>query len=199
MSTKVCAKVVKRVWLEGNDRISAAVFQHHLTEQSWLRANKNDESEEFVNFHDSTKVTFFFGGDLIVIHSNDFIPVVDSYEDFVKKLKVIQNSAEDAMERLKAKDKETYYFNIKRFLNESEGASSIYTSTIAITSSSTHGRTFEISDCQSKSRIYLGGRRPALKFLNRFNDFIIFCVGEVEKTLAKHGDTLRDYKDKIKF
>ncbi|MGL4614201.1 MAG: hypothetical protein ACRCVV_09985 [Shewanella sp.] len=199
MSTKVCAKVVKRVWLEGNDRISAAVFQHHLTEQSWLRANKNDESEEFVNFHDSTKVTFFFGGDLIVIHSNDFIPVVDSYEDFVKKLKVIQNSAEDAMERLKAKDKETYYFNIKRFLNESEGASSIYTSTIAITSSSTHGRTFEISDCDRKSRIYLGGRRPALKFLNRFNDFIIFCVGEVEKTLAKHGDTLRDYKDKIKF
>lgn len=199
MSTKVCAKVVKRVWLEGNDRISAAVFQHHLTEQSWLRANKNEESEEFVNFHDSTKVTFFFGGDLIVIHSNDFIPVVDSYEDFVKKLKVIQNGVEDAMERLKAKDKETYYFNIKRFLNESEGPSSIYTSTIAITSSSTHGRTFEISDCDRKSRIYLGGRRPALKFLNRFNDFIIFCVGEVEKTLAKHGDTLRDYKDKIKF
>lgn len=199
MSTKVCAKVVKRVWLEGNDRISAAVFQHHLTEQSWLRANKNDESEEFVNFHDSTKVTFFFGGDLIVIHSNDFIPVVDSYEDFVKKLKVIQNGVEDAMERLKAKDKETYYFNIKRFLNESEGPSSIYTSTIAITSSSTHGRTFEISDCDRKSRIYLGGRRPALKFLNRFNDFIIFCAGEVEKTLAKHGDTLRDYKDKIKF
>lgn len=199
MSTKVCAKVVKRVWLEGNDRISAAVFQHHLTEQSWLRVNKNEESEEFVNFHDSTKVTFFFGGDLIVIHSNDFIPVVDSYEDFVKKLKVIQNSVEDAMERLKAKDKETYYFNIKRFLNESEGPSSIYTSTIAITSSSTHGRTFEISDCDRKSRIYLGGRRPALKFLNRFNDFIIFCVGEVEKTLAKHGDTLRDYKDKIKF
>lgn len=199
MSTKVCAKVVKRVWLEGNDRISAAVFQHHLTEQSWLRGNKNEESEEFVNFHDSTKVTFFFGGDLIVIHSNDFIPVVDSYEDFVKKLKVIQNGVEDAMERLKAKDKETYYFNIKRFLNESEGPSSIYTSTIAITSSSTHGRTFEISDCDRKSRIYLGGRRPALKFLNRFNDFIIFCVGEVEKTLAKHGDTLRDYKDKIKF
>ena len=199
MSTKVCAKVVKRVWLEGNDRISAAVFQHHLTEQSWLRANKNEESEELVNFHDSTKVTFFFGGNLIVIHSNDFIPVIDSYEDFVRKLKVIQNSVEDAIHRLQAKDKETYHFNIKRFLNDSEGPSSIYTSTIAITSSPTHGRTFELGSCDFKSRIYLGGRSHSIKFLKRFNEFIIFCVGEVEKTLAKHGDTLRDYKNKIRF
>ena len=199
MSTKVCAKIVKRVWLEGNDRISAAVFQHHLTEQSWLRANKDGETEEFVNFHDSTKVTFFFGGNLIIIHSNDFIPIIDSYEDFIKKLKLIQNSVEDAMERLQSKDKETYHFNIKRFLNDSEGPSSIYTSTIAITSSSTHGRTFELSSCESKSRIYLGGRGNAVKFLKKFNEFIIFCVGEVEKTLAKHGDTLREYKDKIRF
>ena len=94
MSTKVCAKVVKRVWLEGNDRISAAVFQHHLTEQSWLRTNKNEESEEFVNFHDSTKVTFFFGGELIIIHSNDFIPVIDSYEDFIKKLQMTDEEKE---------------------------------------------------------------------------------------------------------
>lgn len=43
------------------------------------------------------------------------------------------------MERLQSKDKETYHFNIKRFLNDSDGPSSIYTSTIAITSSSTHG------------------------------------------------------------
>ena len=199
MSTKVCAKIVKRVWLEGNDRISAAVFQHHLTEQNWLRANKDGETEEFVNFHDSTKVTFFFGGGLIIIHSNDFIPVVDSYEDFIKKLKVIQNSVEDAIERLQSKDKERYYFNIKRFLNDSEGPSSIYTSTIAITSSPTHGRTFEISSCDHKSRIYLGGRGNAVKFFKKFNEFIIFCMGEVEKTLAKHGDTLREYKDKIRF
>ena len=199
MSTKQLARVVKRVWLEGNDRISAGVFQHHLSEQNWISSTPNNESEEFVNFHDSTKITFFFGGDLIVIHSNDFIPIIDSYEDFVKKLKLIQNSVEDAMERLQSKDKETYHFNIKRFLNDSEGPSSIYTSTIAITSSPTHGRTFEISDCQSKSRIYLGGKTPALKFFKRFNEFIIFCVGEVEKTLAKHGDTLREYKDKIRF
>lgn len=198
MSTTSLAKVVKRVWLEGNDRISAAVFQHHLSKQQWIRS-KDGESEDFINFHDSTKITFFFGGDLIVIHSNDFIPVIDSYEDFIKKLKVIQNSVEDAMERLKAKDKETYYFNIKRFLNGSEGPSSIYTSTIAITSSPTHGRTFEISSCDSKSRIYLGGRGHAIKFMKRFNDFIMFCVEEVEKTLAKHGDELKEYKDRIKF
>ena len=145
MSTKQLARVVKRVWLEGNDRISAGVFQHHLSEQNWISSTPNNESEEFVNFHDSTKVTFFFGGDLIVIHSNDFIPIIDSYEDFIKKLKLIQNSVEDAMERLQSKDKETYHFNIKHFLNDSEGPSSIYTSTIAITSSPTHGRTFEIS------------------------------------------------------
>lgn len=199
MSTKQLARVVKRVWLEGNDRISAGVFQHHLSEQNWISSTPNNESEEFVNFHDSTKVTFFFGGDLIVIHSNDFIPIIDSYEDFAKKLKLIQNSVEDAMERLQSKDKETYYFNIKRFLNDSEGPSSIYTSTIAITSSPTHGRTFELSSCESKSRIYLGGRGNAVKFMKKFNEFIIFCVGEVEKTLAKHGDTLREYKDKIRF
>lgn len=73
MSTKQLARVVKRVWLEGNDRISAAVFQHHLSEQNWISSTPNNESEEFVNFHDSTKVTFFFGGDLIIIHSNDFL------------------------------------------------------------------------------------------------------------------------------
>lgn len=190
MSTKQLARVVKRVWLEGRDRISAAVFQHHLSEQNWISSTPNNESEEFVNFHDSTKVTFFFGGDLIVIHSNDFIPIIDSYEDFIKKLKLIQNSVEDAMERLQSKDKETYHFNIKRFLNDSEGPSSIYTSTIAITSSPTHGRTFEISDCQSKSRIYLGGKTPALKFLNNFLKFILFCILTVENTLAKHQDKL---------
>ena len=199
MSTKQLARVVKRVWLEGNDRISAGVFQHHLSEQNWISSTPNNESEEFVNFHDSTKVTFFFGGDLIIIHSNDFIPIIDSYEDFIKKLKLIQNSVEDAMERLQSKDKETYHFNIKHLLNDSEGPSSIYTSTIAITSSSTHGRTFELSSCDSKSRIYLGGKGNAVKFMKKFNEFIIFCVGEVEKTLAKHGDTLREYKDKIRF
>ena len=56
MSTKVCAKIVKRVWLEGNDRISAAVFQHHLTEQNGFFTKSDGETKEFVNFHDSTKV-----------------------------------------------------------------------------------------------------------------------------------------------
>lgn len=191
-------RVAKRTWLEDKDRISAVSFHHDLTQLEWRRRGEEGEPPHFI-YKDSTKITLFFGRDLIVIHSNDFIPLIDSYEDFINKLKIIQKTIEDAIERLESKDKETYHFSIRRFLNDSDGPSSIYTSSIAITSSPTHGRTFEISSCDHKGRIYLGGRSPAIKFLTRLNKFIIFCVDEVEKTVTKYGQELRDHKDKIKL
>lgn len=181
-------KVTKRTFLEGKDRLSAVSFTHHLSTTGY-RANKEDDISIF--YHETTKLTFFLGGKIIVLHSCDLIPLDEAFVDFCKKLDVIIDSIQEALTHLEDKTVRHPHFHIKRFLNGDEGASAIYTSMIALTGSRSHGFTLDIASCDYKSRIYLGGRSPAIKFLKRVRDFVQMAHDHVWDSYQKYGEEIK--------
>ncbi|WNV45943.1 hypothetical protein [Aeromonas phage AerS_266] len=114
------------------------------------------------------KISIFLRDHIIVLHENDLVTPDISIQDFEKKLTVISESIGSAINSLDKESKQRDRFILKRFLNESEGISDLYTSTISITVTETHGITFEISSCDHKTRITLYGKKAALSFFTKF-------------------------------
>lgn len=184
------ARVVKRSFLESKERISAISLIHHLTCTQYTNT-VDDVTRTF--YHDSTKVTMFFGGSIIVLHTCDMMSVDEALLDFCKKLNVIIDVVQGALAHLEDKSVRSPKYSIKRFLNGDEGLSAIYTSMIAVTASESHGITFDIGSCDQKSRIYLGGRSYAIRFFKKLMGFVQMSHDVVWDSYQKHGESIRQF------
>ncbi|QEP52286.1 hypothetical protein D9_0079 [Aeromonas phage D9] len=184
---QVLAKHTSRTFLCDGDRLSCVSFIHHVTKHVWIKGG-----ERSTYFHDATNLKLFLGGKIIKLHSCDLGSVHYGLVDFVRKLDVIIKAVSNTLDFLGKNPKYGDRFVVKEFLNPVDGnLVDIYTSSIAITSSPTHGLTFELASCDFKSRITLQ-RKSGPKFLRKFLDFVTKCRNEVQGTLDKHTGTLQE-------
>lgn len=188
-SNRRLVNITRRTFLKGEYDLSAISFQFLLNEFDSIRRNEEDQCIKRVWIR--AKITIFLGGAMIIIHENDLVCPKLSIEDFERKLTVISEVVGNAITALESSDKETPRFVDKRFLNASEGISDLYTSTIAITMTETHGVSFEISSCDVKSRIALYGKTAQLKFFRKFKGFIDTCIEDVSKARVAFADELQ--------
>ncbi|UOX39469.1 hypothetical protein [Aeromonas phage ZPAH34] len=165
----------KRTFLRSGSDLSAMSFTLSLSRYTRL---KNPE-QRFLYL--TGKISIFLRDHIIIIHENDLTTPDISIQDFEKKLNVISKSIGEAISSLDKEGKQRDRFILKRFLNESDGVSDLYTSTIAITITETHGITFEIASCDHKTRIILHGKKAALNFFNKFKETIDSYIEIIKK------------------
>lgn len=190
------AKLNKRIFLKPSPDLMAMSFEYNL----WTfhrpprpgRASTEEElSKLFVSHHGQLDI--FLRGGIITLHFNDLVKPHESLPDMIKKMNVILDVIKRARVALARKDKR---YVDKRFLNDIEGISDIYTSTIAVTISDTHGTTFEISSCDRKGRVTLYGKERE-KFFKEFENFISWIVESLEDVSAKHLNTLKEISEQV--
>lgn len=171
------AKVGFRTFLQDGDRLSAGSFVHNVNLLRW-----EFEGVEDTKVWEHTEMKLFFGGKIIKLHSCDLSHAHYGLTDFVRKLDVILNIVGRAIKFLEGNPGYQERFVEKSFLNPLNGHVDLYTSTIAITVTPTHGITFEISSCDFKSRITLS-RKFALKFFIKLSGFVQKAKDAVQHTL----------------
>lgn len=171
------AKVCFRTFLQDGDRLSAGSFIHNVNLLRW-----EFEGVEASKVWQHTEMKLFFGGKIIKLHSCDLSNAHYGLTDFVRKLDVILNVIGRAIKFLEKKPGYQERFIEKSFLNPLNGHVDLYTSTIAITITPTHGITFEIASCDFKSRITLT-RKFALKFFIKLSAFVQKARDAVQHTL----------------
>lgn len=182
------AKHVKRVWLETDHRLTCASYFLYLYESTYqFKTQGENEWKKFLG--GDLKLTFYFRDHPLIIHGNDMVSKWVSVQDFKDKVEQMNSIAKTAIEKVES-DKDRVAFSIKEFLNPNEGCSEIYTSTMAVTSSHSHGYTFEISSCDHKTRITLHGRKAFLAFMKKLQNFlweVVLLCGDI---LEEHGELL---------
>lgn len=184
-------KEVKREWLEDGDRLTAGSYNLYLYKNQYKRKKENSWIDFIAG---DLKLTFYFRDHPIVIHANDFVSKYTSIQDFIDKLELMIGILEEAIEKISSHDDKSRNTSpniiLKRFLNPDTGCSDIYTSTMAITSSPTHGYTFELASCDHKTRMTLYGKKEAIKFLSKLRDFIKKPKKLCEEAFKTHHDIL---------
>lgn len=180
---------VKRTFLKTGFDLSAISFTLTLSRYDRLK----DPGVFFLYL--TGKISIFLRDHIIIIHENDLVTPDISIQDFERKLTVISESIGSAISSLNKEDKQRDRFILKRFLNESEGISDLYTSTIGITITETHGITFEIASCDHKTRITLYGKKAALSFFNKFKETIDSYIDIVKKVQITFKDDFEKDKE----
>jgi hypothetical protein len=184
------AKIKRRRFLLNPPSLMAFSFNYHLWQYPWA---ENSETKQIVAH--SGRLNLFLRSRVILIHENDLVLPKESLDDFIKKLSIIRDSIKDALYHVDLfyKDRLKNRYVDKKFLNDIEGCSDIYTSTIAITMSETHGVTFEIGSCDVKSRITLSGPTESKKFFTAFYSEMAGIVEELEQIRIKNQEALELY------
>lgn len=152
------------------------------------------EGVDMTKVWDCTDMKLFFGGKIIKLHSCDLTNAHYGLTDFNRKLDVILNVVQRAITFLETRKGRDQRFVEKCFLNPLNGYVDLYTSTIAITITHTHGITFEIASCDFKSRITLS-ERTAPKFFSKFHAFVKKARDAVQDTLDVHQEFIHEQMD----
>lgn len=183
-------KIKKRRFLSNPPSLMAFSFDYHLWQYPWA-----DGGETKQRVAHCGRLNIFLRSKVILIHENDLVLPKESLDDFIKKISVIRDSIKAALDHLDLffTDQLKNRYVDKKFLNDIEGCSDIYTSTIAITMSDTHGVTFEIGSCEVKSRISLCGRTEPRKFFSTFHFELSEIVKELEEIRSKNQEALNLY------
>lgn len=183
------SKLNRRIFLGQGTDLSSASFEYSLWKYKCHWSTDNPDKEYVAT---AGKLSVFLHDKVIVLHVNDLVLPDKSLPDMIKKMQVLREVINNGLGALE-KDRAKRYID-KRFLNDIEGISDLYTSTVAITITQTHGITFELSSCDHKSRTTLHGRKRAQAFLGRFKTLLDWIVEELESVLAKHAETLETCK-----
>lgn len=183
----------KRDWLQRAPSLNTVAYKHEMSNvTTWdIKPEAIDKREqkwpEDYYPHDILKVQFetifSIGSNIIVLHANDFIDPMEALKDYHRKIELIR----DVIQRF-IRDYKKFYdrdspFIIKEFLNGSEGASAIYTSTIAVSCSTTHDFFFEISSCDHKGRTYVLKEKDFLEMLHKLQKFILGASTDAKSAL----------------
>ena len=156
----------KRDWLQRSPKLNTISFRHELSNSTrWelnpesenIQVNERTWSKDYtpVEFiHPTFELVFSIGSEIIKLHANDNIGGNDALKDYVRKLGVMR----DLINRFLSDYKQHYgagkTFVLKEFLNSSTGPSAVYTSMVAVGTSTTHDFFFDIASCAEKARHY---------------------------------------------
>lgn len=192
----------KRDWLQRAPKLNTVSFRHELSNiTSWqVKPESEDKDPNKRTWADDYypveviqcifELTFSIGSEIIKLHANDFVGASDALKDYTRKLELIR----DVLQRF-VRDYKPFYdkekaFIIKEFLNGSEGPSAIYTSTVAISTSITHGFFFEIASCDDKARLYVDKEKDFLEVITKLNKFLTSAITDARSALETYKGRL---------
>ncbi|EBY9763870.1 hypothetical protein D5W64_12225 [Salmonella enterica subsp. enterica serovar Saintpaul] len=184
----------KRDWLQRSPFLNAVGFTHELSNDTvWeLKPESEDKDpnkrtwaddyyprEEIVG---TFELFFSIGSEVIKLHANDFIGMSDALKDYIRKIELIKDAIQRFIRDYKPFKEKNKPFIIKEFLNGSEGPSAIYTSTVAISWSTTHSFFFEIASCDDKARLYFFKEKDFLEMLIKLQKFLTSAITDAKTT-----------------
>jgi len=77
-------------------------------------------------------------------------------------------------------------FTVRDFLNPNAGTSSVYTSSMAIGTSTSHGFFFDISSCADKGRMYVSDEKEFIELLTKLMKFINSGITDANAALESY-------------
>ncbi len=185
----------KRDWLQRAPFLNTVAYRHELSNTTvWdikpeamdKADNKRKWPEDYYP-HDELmakfETIFSIGSNIILLHANDFIDPMEALKDYHRKIELIRVVIQRFIRDYKEFYSKDAPFIIKEFLNGSEGPSAIYTSTVAISTSSTHGFFFEISSCDDKARMYIQREKDFLEMLMKLQRFILGAATDAKSAI----------------
>ncbi|QBZ70801.1 hypothetical protein pETSU_220 [Edwardsiella phage pEt-SU] len=148
--------------------------------------NKRKWPEDYFPYEEvqvKFETIFSIGSNIIILHANDFIDPFEALKDYHRKIELIREVTQRFIRDYKRFYEKDAPFIIKEFLNGSEGPSAIYTSTVAISCSTTHDFFFEIASCDVKARMYMTKEKDFLEMLHKLQRFILTAATDAKSTL----------------
>jgi hypothetical protein len=195
-------RTYKRDWLQRSPYLNSVSFRHELSNQTrWeLKPESEDKDERKRTWADdyypveemiaTFEVVFNIGSEIIRLHANDFIGPSDALKDYVRKITLVKEVIGRFMRDYRAFHDKDAPFIIKEFLNGPEGASAIYTSTVAISCSSTHSFFFEIASCDNKARMYVDKEKDFLELLIKLQKFLSAAIADAQAAIDTYKGRL---------
>lgn len=189
----------KRDWLQRSPKLNTVSYCHELWEYPKYTLKKDAETiprpqrtmEHYdvgVKLHCRFELVLSIGSEIIKLHANDNIDAFDALGDYIRKLGVI----EDLLKRFLSDFKPHYdagkNFVLKEFLNSSTGPSAVYTSMVAVGTSSTHDFFFDIASCTDKARLYEIKEKEFVSLITKLTKIIATAIADTEVTLEKYKD-----------
>lgn len=184
----------KRDWLQRVPMLNTVSYRHELSNgMSWelkpesenkdpLKLTWADDYTPVEQVYGTFELMFSIGSEIIKLHANDFIGVSDALKDYIRKVTLIRENIGSFLRDYREFYDKDKPFIIKEFLNGSEGASAIYTSSMAISWSSTHGFFFEISSCDDKARLYVDKEKDFVEMLVKLQKFLMGVITDATTT-----------------
>lgn len=192
----------KRDWLQRTPYLNAVGFTHELSNQTRWEVkpesmdkdpNKMTWADDYYPYEEivaTFELFFSIGSEMIKLHANDFIGPNDALKDYVRKLVLIRDNIQAFIRDYKPFFEKDKPFIIKEFLNGSEGSSAIYTSTVAISCSTTHNFFFEIASCDDKARMYFDKEKDFLEMLIKLQKFMTSAITDAKTTMDTYKGRL---------
>lgn len=133
-----------------------------------------------------TEIIFSIGSNIVIIHDNENQTVAEGLKEYVRKLEllkeVINGFVRDYPRHLDAMTP----FTVKKFLNPDTGPCAMYTSTVALSITDSHGFFFEIASCDDKARAYLKDEKELLEVTTKIIRVLSTSITEVKTTLETY-------------
>lgn len=195
-------RTYKRDWLQRSPYLNTVSFRHELSNQTRWEVKPESEDKDVnkrtwaddyypVEVMVATfEIIFSIGSEIIRLHANDFIGPNDALKDYVRKITLVKDIIGRFIRDYRKFHDKDAPFIIKEFLNGSEGASAIYTSTVAISCSSTHSFFFEIASCDNKARLYVDKEKDFLEMLIKLQKFLSTAITDAQAALDTYKGRL---------
>lgn len=192
----------KRDWLQRSPMLNTISYRHELSNiTTWevkpesidKDPNKRTWADDYYPrevIHTTFELIFSIGSEIVKIHASDFIGASDSLKDYTRKLELLRNIVQRFMNEYRPFHDMDKAFIIKEFLNPGEGPTAIYTSTVAISTSATHGFFFEIASCDDKARLYVEKEKDFLELLIKLTKFLTAAITDAKTTMDTYKGRL---------
>ena len=194
-------RTFKRDWLQRSPSLNTVSYRHELSNTTvWTVKPEKGELDPSQLTRDDYypreqmfaifELTFGIGSQIVKLHANNNIGPMDALKDYVRKLELIR----DVLGRFISEYKDYFdrdkVFVIKDFLNSTTGPSAVYTSTIAIGTSTTHDFFFEIASCEDKARLYEHKEKDFVELIIKLNKFITSAITDAKAAMETYKGRL---------
>jgi hypothetical protein len=191
----------KRDWLQRSPMLNTVSYRHELSNvTAWeLKPESMDMDQKKLTWDDYYPVekihavfelTFGMGSEIIKIHSNPNIGPSDALKDYVRKLEQMKELISRFLCEYKPHYEMDKTFVLKEFLNSNTGPSAVFTSMIAMGTSTTHDFFFDLASCTDKARIYETKEKDFIELVVKLNKFMAAAITDAKSALDTYKGRL---------